>query len=280
MHNTFLRILIIMLFSFVFLPYQWLKSAGLVGTMVLYSLLILVLVTFVIERRGEFLLLLGFLLQTLAFIYLQIYYPNRFYATEDPAFLFLNQSFNYLIVASVMVGVVYAIRKHLEKTHLDLYKLSVTDELTGVHNRRFLYESLAHIINQSSRTDMIFSILFIDINRFKAINDNMGHRAGDAVLVELGRIISRNLRNYDVGGRYGGDEFMILLPMTSITEAGFMAKRIEEQFHESIRTSMNIELSISCGVTEGQGKSLDAIIKEADSKMYSNKKKSRMTDDA
>ena len=107
--------------------------------------------------------------------------------------------------------------------------MSITDPLTALPNRRYLEERLTEELNRSKRYDYPMSFLMIDIDDFKAYNDNNGHQAGDLALQITAHCLKSALRSADVASRYGGEEFCILLPQTSITEAGVIADRIRHR---------------------------------------------------
>ena len=100
-----------------------------------------------------------------------------------------------------------------------LHSAATTDELTGLYNRRALEERLAAEISRSLRHQLHTSVLLLDLDRFKVVNDTMGHAAGDRLLVQVARILRQQCRALDVVGRLGGDEFLVILPMTKPAEA-------------------------------------------------------------
>lgn len=109
-----------------------------------------------------------------------------------------------------------------------LEKENVTDPLTRIHNRRFLDRCLGVEIARARRYRTPLSILLLDIDHFKALNDRYGHQAGDYVLGQLARELSSTVRAQDVVGRYGGEEFLIIVPNTALSEAVHFAERLRE----------------------------------------------------
>jgi diguanylate cyclase (GGDEF)-like protein len=156
--------------------------------------------------------------------------------------------------------------------------LSQTDGLTGILNRRALYEALEKEILRSGREKTPLSLIMLDIDFFKKINDNYGHHAGDAVLKELVRRIQVELRPYDTFGRYGGEEFIILLPGAFMYEVLAVAERIRGSIRGTpfdIAPS-SITVTSSFGVAEFDFKeNSDALVNRADLALYKAKKNGR-----
>jgi diguanylate cyclase (GGDEF)-like protein len=112
--------------------------------------------------------------------------------------------------------------------------MSITDPLTGLLNRRYLEERLTEELNRSLRYNYSMSCLMIDIDDFKRYNDLNGHQAGDAALKITAHCLKAALRSADVACRYGGEEFCVLLPQTSLTEAGVIAERMRQRVAETV----------------------------------------------
>jgi diguanylate cyclase (GGDEF)-like protein len=139
----------------------------------------------------------------------------------------------------------------IERTQ-ELELLAKTDALTGVLNRGGLMESISSEINRTVRYHCDFSLLMVDLDHFKFVNDNHGHQVGDQVLIETAEILNQACRNTDSLGRYGGEEFIILLPETLIDSASIIAERIRnsiEKHHFCNDSTESINLTCSIGVT-------------------------------
>jgi diguanylate cyclase (GGDEF)-like protein len=150
-----------------------------------------------------------------------------------------------------------------------------TDDLTGLPNRRVLFETLAREIVRARRRDGKLSVVFADLDRFKLVNDRHGHQVGDVVLSEAAAAIKAGLRAYDVVVRYGGDEFVMVLPDTGAWEGHAVAERIRESIAAK-ELAGSIAVTISLGVAE-LGKDLDAdrLLKAADEALYRAKRGGR-----
>ena len=157
-------------------------------------------------------------------------------------------------------------------TYENKLKLADVDELTGLYNRRYLQKMMNTEIQRSRRYDLTFSVLFIDLDNFKRINDDFDHAMGDSVLKDFSYIISRVIRAEDVAARYGGEEFVILIPQTDSLSAKILYKRIRDEV-EVHTFEHRLPLTFSAGVTEYplHGRSVDVLLNKADQAMYMSK---------
>lgn len=133
----------------------------------------------------------------------------------------------------------------------DRYKsLASIDSLTGLVNRRVLDERLVHMFAEAQRYRAPLTCLMIDLDGFKQVNDTLGHRLGDQLLELAGQLISREIRTSDVGARYGGDEFVVLLPHTDPADAAVTAERLRRKFElgASVLTQRGATCTMSIGV--------------------------------
>ena len=186
------------------------------------------------------------------------------------------------LVSRIMVGRrIINLEHKLNKANKKLNILATTDPLTKILNRRELFRRLKDEIYRASREKKPYSLIMIDIDRFKRINDAMGHTAGDRVLIEVVNRINAELRPYDIIGRYGGEEFLIGAPGTGIESGRKIAERIRASIsNKPFQTDGNkMDMTISLGITSGTpaGKKkdtaniLDAMIEKADLALYKAK---------
>ncbi len=162
-----------------------------------------------------------------------------------------------------------------ERTHA-LEEMSRRDELTGLFNQRAFYEALHRELAQAERYGQPLSLLYLDLDGFKQVNDSQGHLRGDDVLREVGRLLAAGVREGDYACRYGGDEFCVVLPRTSADEARPVCDRIIEAF----RLDGPAELSFSMGVAQTGPTTfatLEQLVACADQRMYAAKEECRRT---
>jgi diguanylate cyclase (GGDEF)-like protein len=159
-----------------------------------------------------------------------------------------------------------------------LHSAATTDGLTGLLNRRAIEERLEAEISRSTRHQVRTSIALVDLDRFKLINDTLGHAAGDRYLVHVGELLRRHIRALDVAGRLGGDEFLVILPMTSSEEANVFANRFRvglEQFCTSHPEFGQSTVSIGLAEAPQDGNSVPLLLAAADAALYKAKGEGR-----
>jgi len=148
---------------------------------------------------------------------------------------------------------------------------AITDPLTGLYNRRFLMEHLNRELARAERTDGIVAIMLLDLKGFKAVNDHFGHPTGDAVLVKTARIIRELLRAIDAGCRWGGDEFVVVLPSTDVFSAFTVAERIRSKIAETaLPPGSGLQVGLHYGIASypADGRTVDFLLKVADLRLY------------
>ena len=161
-----------------------------------------------------------------------------------------------------------------------LNHLSTTDSLTGLFNRRALNDMLIHEIERATRYGTDLSLVLCDIDKFKKINDTFGHTAGDRALLSAAAVLRHSLRKSDIVGRYGGDEFMIILPETSIDGAKRLAEKVRlavEQLELEVPGSRRVRFTLSMGVAGccEPIENIDTLVALADTALYSSKEAGR-----
>lgn len=159
-----------------------------------------------------------------------------------------------------------------------LMELSTTDSLTKIYNRRHFLDLARKEMERSERLGLQGALMIFDVDHFKGINDRYGHQLGDLVLVEICNTVGGCLRDYDIFGRYGGDEFTLLFPQTSITRAMKTGERIEEAVQELVLKELPGErFTISGGMVSNStpGEDLESLLRRADQALYLAKSEGR-----
>jgi diguanylate cyclase (GGDEF)-like protein len=161
-----------------------------------------------------------------------------------------------------------------------IQELTITDDCTGLYNARHLYKTLEQEVYRSSRFGYEFSVLFIDLDHFKQVNDTHGHLIGSKLLAEIGYLIKAQLRLIDFAFRYGGDEFVVLLPQTGKDSALVVAKRLRDSMRASAfckdeGLNLNVRASMGLATFPHDAKTPHDIIRQADEMMYMVKNSTR-----
>jgi diguanylate cyclase (GGDEF)-like protein len=153
-----------------------------------------------------------------------------------------------------------------------LQQQSITDGLTGIKTRRFFWEALTSEWKRASRSGRPFSVVLIDLDKFKEVNDSLGHLEGDLVLARVGRLLEQKCRQSNVVARYGGDEFVILMPETGVDQAQALAERLRVWLsQDAMLAEHHITGSFGVASFPGHGFSAEDIIRVADAGMYVSK---------
>jgi len=160
-------------------------------------------------------------------------------------------------------------------------EMAITDQLTGLHNRRYMSRHLDNLIESAGRNGKPLAFLILDIDFFKAVNDGHGHDIGDEVLKEFARRIAANVRGIDLACRYGGEEFVVVMPDTDVSFAFTIAERLRKSIETTpIQISrapgkLNITISIGIAGADGSGDTSEALLHRADQALYSAKRSGR-----
>lgn len=154
------------------------------------------------------------------------------------------------------------------------------DSLTNLYNRRAFEEFAKKAVNRAEREHSFISVVLMDIDLFKLVNDTHGHQIGDKVLQEFSFRLKESLRQYDILARYGGEEFMLLLPDTNIDTALTIAEKLRKTISQPlfcVEKSLKLEVSASFGVASVSGDKIDwpELVEEADRALYVAKKNGR-----
>jgi diguanylate cyclase (GGDEF)-like protein len=164
--------------------------------------------------------------------------------------------------------------RQLKDAYARIERIAVRDELTGAYNRRFLLEALARERARSKRLATWFTLCLFDVDHFKSINDTLGHAAGDAVLKHFAQIAGSGLRDVDIFGRYGGEEFLLLLPDTDSRGAVAAAERLRAsvQAEDFPQLPAGQRVTVTVGLaTSRPDESVEALLARADSALYQGK---------
>jgi diguanylate cyclase (GGDEF)-like protein len=161
---------------------------------------------------------------------------------------------------------------YLEEKNEQLFLHSTIDPLTNTYSRRYFTELFSKELTKSKRHPSPLCCIIFDIDHFKKVNDNYGHLAGDYILKSVSKIIHREIRNEDIFGRYGGDEFVIVLPAINLNNAEIVAEKIRKSIHNEtfVFDTINIKITLSIGISavDDSIDTIEAAIENSDSALY------------
>lgn len=190
---------------------------------------------------------------------------------------FINKPFSEdLFMARIKANVrTYFLMQQLREKNMRLAQLVKEDGLTGLYNHKYIMEMLEKEIDRAQRYSTALSVLMFDIDHFKLVNDNYGHHIGDVVLEQLGKYMTNDTRKIDVSGRYGGEEFIIILPDTDREGAMIYADRLRQEIEAMRFGEKRISITISGGLATYTDETAVELVKIADQHLYYAKRNGR-----
>lgn len=205
-----------------------------------------------------------------------LYYQYHF---DEPDLLEIVGITNVVACSLVLTGGVYAYERARERAEDRLHLIASTDSLTGLPNRKYLRELLDGTLSHAQTANTSFSLLSMDLDHFKTINDQYGHDVGDQVLVAVADVMRQRLRSADTPARWGGEEFLILLPETDLSGAQQVAESIRQTVSSlELKTGEDkIEVSVSIGIARfpQDGQTIRELLVTADNRLYRAKHEGR-----
>lgn len=206
-------------------------------------------------------------------------YPGFLYLLGKPRNtnkIFWQVGFEFLIGIAVLVfhAIIRNDQERLSRLSNELHFLAITDHLTGLFNRRYMQRRIAEEFEKVAKKQTGFSVAIGDIDDFKVFNDTYGHTEVDKLLTKLAEIITKNTRKTDIAARFGGEEFVILLPETTKEQACEILNRIREQFESETAKRYGRETTICFGVASYPEDALnpEGLIKRSDRALYDAKR--------
>lgn len=195
---------------------------------------------------------------------------------EDPHFGAMRNALSTQLVATfISYFIIISVLAVFEQSRKKINDLALKDTLTKIYNRYSFFELAQREIARSERSESSTCFAMLDIDFFKHVNDTFGHGVGDDVLIELTTVVKKSIRDSDIFGRYGGEEFILMLPETDVAEARSVAERIRANVENHVFSGVG-HLTISIGLSERlTGESIDASIDRADLALYEAKQTGR-----
>lgn len=178
------------------------------------------------------------------------------------------------VVSFINEKIIIEKNMELEKKNQELNELTMRDSMTNLLNHKSSLRRLKEEVDRAKRIQYPLSVAMIDLDNFKLVNDTYGHQTGDEVLIQVSQILSESCRSTDVLGRYGGEEFIVIMPDTNDRDAALLLERIQKCVAETSFKD-GIHITLSCGISELNGESVHGILKSSDIMLYEAKKKGK-----
>lgn len=259
---------------FVYTPMSWFTFDGLLGCTPYLSILFITMITLTYYRRTQtiMLALYGALMLGLIIIWL-ITWPG-----EKDLEQIINILVAYVLTAALIVFAVEGVKQKNRELNKQITDLSLRDDLTGLLNRRAIDQVLGRLEGVLKSEGSQYAMIMLDVDKFKSINDLFGHSVGDSVLKSIAKSIQKSIRTEDYAFRFGGDEFLLLLPYVNSETVYQVCERIEAVLHEVEGYAFPLTVSKGCAL-RSEISSTAKMFELADQRMYEDKR-SRSNEDA
>lgn len=261
--------------AFLYLPFLYFQSGGHDGSMLMFALLAIFMMSFIFKGR-QMVAAIGLnMVLYMVVVWAGYKIPGLviLHGHEEARILDLITSIPMCVIALATMTVY--VSKAYENSNKSLARLATKDGLTGVYNRRSLSEILEHKMAVKGYDDAGFIVMMLDIDHFKNVNDTYGHGFGDVVLCKFTEAVQSVLRKQDVLARYGGEEFVLALDHVEAKRALEIAERVRETV-KAIRFDHELQVTVSIGVTcLRNGDTVDQLLQRADQNLYKAKQSGR-----
>lgn len=211
-------------------------------------------------------------------VYLLFYFLLPYYQSNEEIITVLRINALIMNIAAWIFGamvmrmrvITFIDKKIILKRNDQLKELAKRDSMTSLLNHEYVYKKLCEEIERARLTEYPLTVIMIDIDDFKRINDSFGHLVGDKIIIQIAQILVRTCRCSDIIGRYGGEEFIIILPETNMNDAVYLAERIRSTI-EGTQFENGCKITISGGIMEYHGETAEELIMGADKSQYAAK---------
>lgn len=285
----YFKIFIFSLILFIFLPNGWITSGGWNNFTIAYIFLICIGICYLLEGKTRIFFLTAEILIFMILIYVEYRFPHLIIIhTKEKQFKDMMIQMPLTLSAAAYILITFSngyrrerkkikeYSKLLKEKNKILEEISRMDELTGVYNRRYIFEKLDELYKRTDKEDINAIIIMIDIDNFKFINDNFGHVSGDEAIKNISKSIVNIIGDKGIVGRYGGDEFIIILEDVSIEEGKEITNKIN-RIKDSLIFDKDVNITLSGGMTVFNNKEIDHALSTVDELLYKAKNRGKNT---
>lgn len=268
---TIARLGFMSVITFLYIPFGYWTSPGSYSAVIYLEILVIFMLTFIATNKWEYLFAVAGILEVLILLQTEIWYPHHYYVYHDAAYRVVDLSINFIAVSLAILATIHYVMLRYRKHSDILFDLSVTDSLTGLYNRRYFNEIVKEEFGKIKKEDIHFSMILLDLNNFKKVNDVYGHMEGDKVLTDIALLLRENISVTATAARYGGDEFVVILPNTLKETATIQFHALSKLFEEYGRQYEEVGFSVAFGIEDSRGKEIEDLYRMTDELLYKKK---------
>lgn len=283
--------LCLLVLSAFFMPSMWIFNGGLTGSIPYYFLIVVFCTAVVFNKIKTKMYIFWLQLSILiGLICLEVFFPSIIYKYPDKESQYIDIALAIIVLVIMIFTLLNSVMKEynlaLEKIQIinkdltikneELYQMNITDALTGIYNRRLIFQKLDELKIKGKSESFPLTILMIDIDHFKKVNDTYGHKFGDEVLIAISNHLTKQMKNTSLIARVGGEEFLAVMLNTSLKDGLAQGEKLRRSIEEMKWDKPEFSVTISCGVHEADNvESIDYIVNTADKALYKAKDKGR-----
>ncbi len=261
--------------TMVYIPFIYFQTDGYNGTALLFSVIGMLVLTVTFTGKARVAVILTDIAVNISCVLVNYYIPSAVVPLDSLETKVIDLILSLIMAFGAIAVITAFIMKAFQDKNDELAEITIRDALTGVYNRRFLFDYLEQLLNSKRLSDQRFCALMMDLDHFKVINDTYGHSFGDKVLHTFAVTAQGVLREEDILARYGGEEFVILLHNVTIPAAEAIAERIRQAVSE-LRFDNGVQLTVSIGLAKAHPDDTgEELLKKADQYLYQAKDSGR-----
>jgi len=261
----------VLLFSLILLPGFWFVNGGPRSGILFYYFVVSGAIIIIMRGWKRVLFFFMNLAAFTGLILIEYQFPQYIINAKSRNNTYADLAMDSTIVMIMLTIMYFSIVRHYDIEHKKVRELLETDELSNCYNRRYLDQRLDQLIEGHQTRGDTFSLMLIDLDNFKEVNDSYGHMTGDVLIREMGNFLKSSLSAKYCVARYGGDEFVVLMPDVPLKTAVAVAEELRQKCSDHQWAAAQLVISLSIGIIEYEGSTREIVIQEVDNRMYGAK---------